>query len=37
MPYSLSKTFVTLAALVAVGDGALALDEPVVRVRGLPT
>ncbi|GLW12993.1 EstA family serine hydrolase [Microtetraspora sp. NBRC 13810] len=28
-PYSLSKTFVTLAALVAVRDGALALDEPV--------
>lgn len=29
MPYSLSKTFVTLAALVAVRDGALALDEPI--------
>ncbi|WP_049570857.1 serine hydrolase domain-containing protein [Streptomyces sp. SBT349] len=29
MPYSLSKTFVTLAALVAVRDGALGLDEPV--------
>ncbi|NYI04571.1 serine hydrolase domain-containing protein [Allostreptomyces psammosilenae] len=29
MPYSLSKTFVTLAALVAVRDGALSLDEPV--------
>jgi CubicO group peptidase (beta-lactamase class C family) len=28
-PYSLSKTFVTLAALVAVRDGVLALDEPV--------
>ncbi|BCL12463.1 esterase [Micromonospora sagamiensis] len=28
-PYSLSKTFATLAALVAVRDGALALDEPV--------
>ncbi|MFD5318782.1 serine hydrolase domain-containing protein [Streptomyces sp. NPDC127098] len=31
MPYSLSKTFVTLAALVAVRDGAIALDEPVAR------
>lgn len=31
MPYSLSKTFVTLAALVAVRDGALALDEPIAR------
>ncbi|NEY33009.1 serine hydrolase [Streptomyces sp. PRKS01-65] len=31
MPYSLSKAFVTLAALVAVRDGALALDEPVVN------
>ncbi|MEV1240452.1 serine hydrolase domain-containing protein [Nonomuraea sp. NPDC049750] len=30
-PYSLSKSFVTLAALVAVRDGALALDEPVSR------
>jgi CubicO group peptidase (beta-lactamase class C family) len=30
-PYSLSKSFVTLAALVAVRDGALALDEPVAR------
>ncbi|MBH5338697.1 beta-lactamase family protein [Streptomyces pactum] len=29
MPYSLSKTFVTLAALVAVRDGALTLDEPL--------
>lgn len=29
-PYSLSKVFVTLAALVAVRDGALALDEPIV-------
>ncbi|MGN9840418.1 serine hydrolase domain-containing protein [Nonomuraea sp. H19] len=29
MPYSLSKAFVTLAALVAVRDGALALDEPI--------
>ncbi|GAA4968595.1 CubicO group peptidase (beta-lactamase class C family) [Nonomuraea thailandensis] len=28
-PYSLSKSFVTLAALVAVRDGVLALDEPV--------
>ncbi|MGW6454903.1 serine hydrolase domain-containing protein [Streptomyces sp. NPDC055078] len=28
-PYSLSKTFATLAALVAVREGALALDEPV--------
>ncbi|MFI7131036.1 serine hydrolase domain-containing protein [Nonomuraea sp. NPDC050153] len=28
-PYSLSKSFVTLAALVAVREGALALDEPV--------
>ncbi|MEU0023685.1 serine hydrolase domain-containing protein, partial [Streptomyces rochei] len=28
-PYSLSKTFVTLAALVAVRDGALTLDEPL--------
>ncbi|MEV4174279.1 serine hydrolase domain-containing protein [Nonomuraea sp. NPDC049709] len=28
-PYSLSKAFVTIAALVAVRDGALALDEPV--------
>ncbi|MEW2400441.1 serine hydrolase domain-containing protein [Streptomyces sp. NPDC046862] len=31
MPYSLSKTFVTLAALVAVRDGALALDEPIAK------
>jgi len=31
MPYSLSKTFATLAALVAVRDGALALDEPIAR------
>lgn len=31
MPYSLSKTFVTLAALVAVRDGAVALDEPVAH------
>ncbi|MEV0236275.1 serine hydrolase domain-containing protein [Nonomuraea sp. NPDC050786] len=30
-PYSLSKAFVTLAALVAVRDGALALDEPIAR------
>ncbi|MFI1332113.1 serine hydrolase domain-containing protein [Streptomyces sp. NPDC020845] len=30
-PYSLSKSFVTLAALVAVRDGALALDEPIAR------
>jgi CubicO group peptidase (beta-lactamase class C family) len=30
-PYSLSKAFVTIAALVAVRDGALALDEPVAR------
>ncbi|MGW4239459.1 serine hydrolase domain-containing protein [Streptomyces sp. NPDC004749] len=29
MPYSLSKTFVTLAALVAVRDGALELDQPI--------
>ncbi|KKD07955.1 EstA family serine hydrolase [Streptomyces sp. WM6386] len=29
MPYSLSKTFVTLAALVAVREGVVALDEPV--------
>lgn len=29
MPYSLSKSFVTLAALVAVRDGALTLDEPI--------
>jgi len=29
MPYSLSKFFVTLAALVAVRDGALTLDEPI--------
>ncbi|WP_030755299.1 EstA family serine hydrolase [Streptomyces sp. NRRL F-5135] len=29
MPYSLSKTFVTLAALVAVRDGALELDRPI--------
>lgn len=28
-PYSLSKTFATLAALVAVRDGALDLDEPI--------
>lgn len=28
-PYSLSKAFVTIAALVAVRDGALALDEPM--------
>ncbi|MEU6719176.1 serine hydrolase domain-containing protein [Nonomuraea sp. NPDC046802] len=28
-PYSLSKAFVTLAALVVVRDGALALDEPI--------
>ncbi|MGP3964010.1 serine hydrolase domain-containing protein [Nonomuraea sp. 3N208] len=31
MPYSLSKAFVTLAALVAVRDGALDLDEPIAR------
>ncbi|MFJ9582234.1 serine hydrolase domain-containing protein [Streptomyces acidicola] len=31
MPYSLSKTFVTLAALVAVRDGALTLDEPIAE------
>lgn len=31
MPYSLSKTFVTLAALVAVREGALTLDEPIAR------
>ncbi|TDD25340.1 serine hydrolase domain-containing protein [Nonomuraea diastatica] len=30
-PYSLSKSFVTLAALVAVRDGALALDEPIAK------
>ncbi|MEV0612749.1 serine hydrolase domain-containing protein [Nonomuraea sp. NPDC050404] len=30
-PYSLSKSFATLAALVAVRDGALTLDEPVAR------
>ncbi|MGY0061958.1 serine hydrolase domain-containing protein [Streptomyces sp. LZ34] len=30
-PYSLSKSFVTLAALVAVREGALALDEPIAR------
>ncbi|MFI6791041.1 serine hydrolase domain-containing protein [Nonomuraea sp. NPDC050383] len=30
-PYSLSKSFVTLALLVGVRDGALALDEPVAR------
>lgn len=30
-PYSLSKAFATLAALVAVRDGALALDEPVAK------
>jgi CubicO group peptidase (beta-lactamase class C family) len=30
-PYSLSKAFVTLAALVAVRQGALALDEPIAR------
>ncbi|MBF8189662.1 beta-lactamase family protein [Nonomuraea sp. K274] len=29
MPYSLSKAFATLAALVAVRDGALPLDEPI--------
>ncbi|TMR09690.1 beta-lactamase family protein [Nonomuraea turkmeniaca] len=29
MPYSLSKAFVTLAALVAVRDGVLLLDEPI--------
>ncbi|MFD9949019.1 serine hydrolase domain-containing protein [Nonomuraea sp. NPDC059023] len=29
MPYSLSKAFVTIAALVAVRDGALTLDEPL--------
>ncbi|WP_406212798.1 serine hydrolase domain-containing protein [Streptomyces canus] len=29
MPYSLSKSFVTLTALAAVRDGALALDEPI--------
>ena len=29
MTYSLSKAFVTLAALVAVRDGALTLDEPI--------
>lgn len=32
MPYSLSKAFVTLAALVAVRDGALPLDEPIARL-----
>ncbi len=31
MPYSLSKSFVTLAALVAVRQGALSLDEPIAR------
>ncbi|MER6144899.1 serine hydrolase domain-containing protein [Streptomyces sparsogenes] len=31
MPYSLSKTFVTLAALVAVRDGGLDLDEPIAE------
>ncbi|MEU1803305.1 serine hydrolase domain-containing protein [Streptomyces sp. NPDC019937] len=30
-PYSLSKSFVTLAALVAVREGALTLDEPIAR------
>ncbi|MEO3749621.1 serine hydrolase domain-containing protein [Streptomyces sp. B6B3] len=30
-PYSLSKAFVTLAALVAVRDGAVRLDEPIAR------
>ncbi|MFG2730201.1 serine hydrolase domain-containing protein [Streptomyces canus] len=29
MPYSLSKSFVTLTALAAVRDGAVALDEPI--------
>lgn len=29
MPYSLSKAFVTIAALVAVREGALTLDEPI--------
>ncbi|MEU5031066.1 serine hydrolase domain-containing protein [Streptomyces milbemycinicus] len=33
-PYSLSKSFVTLAALVAVRDGALALDEPIAGYWG---
>ncbi|GAA4054630.1 serine hydrolase domain-containing protein [Actinomadura miaoliensis] len=31
MPYSLSKSFVTLAALVAVREGALALDDPIAE------
>ncbi|TLS41549.1 beta-lactamase family protein [Streptomyces montanus] len=31
MPYSLSKAFVTLAALSAVRQGALALDEPIAK------
>jgi CubicO group peptidase (beta-lactamase class C family) len=30
-PYSLSKSFVALAALVAVREGALTLDEPIAR------
>ncbi|KUN60846.1 hypothetical protein AQJ46_37220 [Streptomyces canus] len=29
MPYSLSKSFVTLTAPAAVRDGALTLDEPI--------
>lgn len=33
-PYSLSKAVVTLAALVAVRDGRLALDEPIARYWG---
>ncbi|TGB03216.1 serine hydrolase domain-containing protein, partial [Streptomyces palmae] len=31
MPYSLSKVFVALAALAAVREGALALDEPIAK------
>jgi CubicO group peptidase (beta-lactamase class C family) len=31
MPYSLSKAFVTLTALVAVCEGALTLDEPIAK------
>lgn len=33
-PYSLSKAFVTIAALVAVREGALALDEPIASYWG---
>ncbi|WP_328785112.1 beta-lactamase family protein [Streptomyces canus] len=39
MPYSLSKSFVTLTALAAVRDGALALDEPIAaywKAYGVP-